>query len=191
VSGAGLCAVDAAGHQVSAHRAPQTLRCAAPLPPLAALFQSDLSTQACALGSGENLAYIGQATCHVYDELATRRSACAGRVVPSRKMMKKMKKTRLVTSNCRHAALEHHAITGYIGCYICAGFCRALITLGSASAAIALVYAFAAALGRPSNEQQSLAPAAAPADPPAELATILPCTPQQPVRISGGCVSES
>lgn len=55
------------------------------------------------------------------------------------------------------------------------------------------MYAFAAALGRPPlgrapYEQESLAPAAAPADPPAELATILPCTPQQPVRISGGCV---
>ena len=90
------------------------------------------------------------------------------------------------------AALEHREITQITGggyC-VCAGFRRALITFGGASAAIALVYAFAAAFGRPHHEQ-ALAPAVAPADLPAELATILPCTPQQPVRIFGGRVSDN
>ena len=60
---------------------------------------------------------------------------------------------------------------------LCADFRRALISLTFASAAIAIVYALAAALSQPDDVQPAAAPEAE------ELPTLLPCAPQQPVTL--------
>ena len=91
---------------------------------------------------------------------------------------------RASSAHCRLAAHERRDLAPGMRCCCHAGLRRAVITISCALAAVALVYAFAAALSRP--HELPLVPAAAPAEPPAELATILPCTPQQPVLIFGG-----